>query len=82
LWVEFAENPGVAALAEALQEAGIDVRPDEPPSNANVAGQSGLSAGAISIDSNQPRAAWIWAVADNFRLAAENAVAVAQEFLG
>jgi aspartate-semialdehyde dehydrogenase len=82
LWVEFAENPGVAALAEVLQEAGIDVHPDEPPSNANIAGQSGLSAGAITIDSNQPRAAWIWAVADNFRLAAENAVAVAREFLG
>jgi aspartate-semialdehyde dehydrogenase len=82
LWVEFAENPGGAALAEALQEAGIDVRPDDPPSNANIAGQSGLSAGAITVDSNQPRAAWMWAVADNFRLAAENAVAVAREFLG
>ncbi len=79
LWVEFAENPGVAALADALRDAGIDVRPDEPPSNANVAGQSGLSVGAIAIDSNQPRAAWMWAVADNFRLTAENAVAVAQE---
>jgi aspartate-semialdehyde dehydrogenase len=79
-WIEFAENPGVAALAEILQEAGIDVRSDEPPSNVSIAGQSGLSAGAIAIDSNQPRAAWIWAVADNFRLAADNAVAVAREF--
>jgi aspartate-semialdehyde dehydrogenase len=81
LWVEFAENPGIAALAAALSDAGIDVRPDDPPSNANIAGQSGLSAGAITVDSNQPRAAWIWAVADNFRLAAENGVAVATEFL-
>lgn len=81
LWVEFAENPGAKALAEILQEAGIDVRPDEPPSNANIAGQSGVSAGAIAVDSNQPRAAWIWAVADNFRLAAENAATVARELL-
>jgi len=80
MWIEFAENPGVEALGKALSDAGIDLRPDDPPSNANVAGQSGLSAGAIAIDSNQPRAAWIWAVADNFRLAAENAVAVAAEF--
>jgi aspartate-semialdehyde dehydrogenase len=79
LWVEFAENPTVKALAQALEEAGIDVRFDEPPSNANVSGQGGLSAGAIAIDSNQPRAAWIWAVADNFRLTVENAVAVALE---
>ena len=81
LWVEFAENPGVKALGEILTEAGIDVRPDDPPSNALIAGQSGLSAGAIAVDSNQPRAAWIWAVADNFRLVAENAVAAAQPFL-
>ncbi len=81
LWVEFAENPGVKVLGEILEEAGIDVRPDDPPSNALIAGQSGLSAGAIAVDPNQPRAAWIWAVADNFRLAAENAVAVAQPFL-
>jgi len=79
--VEFEETPTVKELAAALEEAGIDVRPDEPPSNANIAGQSGLSAGAIALDSNQPRAAWIWAVADNFRLAAENAVAVARERL-
>jgi len=51
---------GVEALGKALSDAGIDLRPDDPPSNANVAGQSGLSAGAIAIDSNQPRAAWIW----------------------
>jgi aspartate-semialdehyde dehydrogenase len=82
LWIEFAENPGIEGIASALQAAGIDVHPDDPPSNANIAGQNGLSAGAISIDSNQPRAAWIWAVADNFRLAAENAMAVAQEFFG
>ena len=81
LWVEFAENPGAEKIGEILREAGIDVRADEPPSNALIAGQSGLSAGAIAADSNQPRAAWIWAVADNFRLAAENAVAAAQPFL-
>lgn len=81
LWVEFAENPGVETLAEILKEAGIDVRPDDPPSNALIAGQGGLSAGAIAVDANQPRAAWIWAVTDNFLLTAENAVAAAQPFL-
>jgi len=79
LWIEFEENPGPAALASALADAGIDVRPDEPPSNAGIAGQSGLSAGAIAVDRNQPRACWMWMVADNLRLAAENAIAVAKE---
>ena len=80
-WVEFEENPGAEALAKALAEAGLDVRRDEPPSNVGMAGQSGLSIGAIIVDHNQPRACWFWLVSDNLRLAAENAVAVAQESL-
>lgn len=83
LWIEFEENPGVKALASALadvgNDAGIDVRPDEPPSNAGIAGQSGLSVGAMAVDRNNPRACWMWMVADNLRLAAENAIAVAKE---
>jgi len=80
-WVEFEENPGADKLAKALAEAGLDVRQDEPPSNVGMAGQSGLSIGAIIVDHNQPRACWFWLVSDNLRLAAENAVAVAQESL-
>jgi aspartate-semialdehyde dehydrogenase len=80
-WVEFEENPGADALAKALADAGLDVRQDEPPSNVGMAGQSGLSIGAIIVDHNQPRACWFWLVSDNLRLAAENAVAVAQESL-
>jgi aspartate-semialdehyde dehydrogenase len=79
VWIEFEENPGSKALARALAEAGLDVRPDDPPSNVSIAGQSGLSVGAIAADPNQPRAAWFWMVADNLRLAAENALAVARE---
>ncbi len=79
IWIEFEEIPGAEALASSLSGAGIDVRPDEPPSNAGIAGQSGLSVGAIRPDRNHPRAMWIWMVADNLRLAAENAIAVAKE---
>ena len=80
-WVEFEENPGVEALHRALNGKGMDVRPDEPPSNVGVAGQNGLSVGAISVDSNQPRACWFWMASDNFRLAAENAVEVMKEYV-
>jgi aspartate-semialdehyde dehydrogenase len=81
VWVEFEENPGADALARMLAAAGIDVRPDEPPTNAAIAGQSGLSAGAIAVDRNNPRACWFWLVTDNLRLAAENAMAVGKERL-
>lgn len=80
-WVEFEENPGVEALQSALHGEGIDVHPDEPPSNVGVAGQSGLSVGAVSVDVNHPRACWFWMASDNFRLAAANAVAVMKEFV-
>jgi len=81
VWVEMEDNPGPEVLAKALEATGIDVRPDDPPSNANIAGQSGLSVGAIAVDPNQPRACWIWMVADNLRLSAENAVSAARGFL-
>jgi aspartate-semialdehyde dehydrogenase len=79
VWVEFEENPGVKRLEQTLSDARIDVRPEDPPSNAKVAGESGLSVGAIAPDANLPRACWLWAVSDNLRLAGENAVAVARE---
>lgn len=81
VWVEFEENPGPAALARALAETGLDVRSGDPPSNAGIAGQAGLAVGAIAQDPNQSRACWLWMVADNLRLAAENAVAVARQVL-
>jgi aspartate-semialdehyde dehydrogenase len=80
-WVEFEENPGVEALNRALDGNGIDVRTDEPPTNIGVAGQNGLSVGAISVDPNQARACWFWMASDNFRLSAENAVAVMKEWV-
>jgi len=81
IWVEFDDIPDLTFVAEGLAVAGFDVRPDDPPTNVSVAGMSGLSVGAIGADPNQPRACWIWMVADNLRLVAENALAVAKGFL-
>ena len=41
-----------------------------------VAGQSGLIAGDIRLDRNNPRAAWVWLVCDNLRAVADSAVAL------
>jgi aspartate-semialdehyde dehydrogenase len=81
LWVEFEENPGAEAIGKTLAAAGVDVRGDdlEPPNNIGIAGQSGIAVGAIALDRNHPSACWIWMVADNLRLSADNAVAVARE---
>ncbi len=79
VWVEFDDAVDAEQIAKILTAADVDVRPDEPPSNANIAGQSGLSVGNIHADHNNSRACWIWMVADNLRLSAENAIAVSKE---
>ena len=73
--------PGIEAIVDALTSNDIDVRGNdhEPPTNVGVAGQRGITVGAIAPDRNQPRAFWFWMVADNLRIAAENAVEVVRE---
>jgi aspartate-semialdehyde dehydrogenase len=84
LWVEFEDNPGAAFFEQALAGEQIEVRgPDlDPPHIVGIAGQDGLALGAIRQDRNNPRAVWFWLVADNIRIVAENAVAVARTLIG
>lgn len=74
-WVEFESAVSLAPLAEALASFQIEVRDgtQETPGAVDAAGQSGLIAGDIRVDRNNPRAAWIWIVADNLRLTADAA---------
>jgi len=80
-WVEFREVPDLEALENGLATDGIEVHGGdvEPPTNVGQAGQGGIAVGAITPDRNRAEAVWLWFVADNVRLAAENAVAVARE---
>jgi aspartate-semialdehyde dehydrogenase len=82
-WVEFENFPGIEALENALVAGPIEVRSGEfePPNNVGQAGQGGIAVGAIAPDRNNADAAWFWVVADNLRLTAENAVAVARELV-
>lgn len=83
LWVEFETRPGIDALNAALATPLIEVRAkdEEAPSNVGATGFSGITVGSIVADRNSPRACWFWLVADNLRLAADNAVEVARELL-
>ncbi len=82
-WIEFEEAPDVISLEEALSGDWIDVRAGdlEPPDNAGIAGQSGISVGAITPDKNNGSAVWLWLAADNLRLAAETAALIVRETL-
>ena len=84
LWVEFEVNPGVRALEQTLASALIDVRGEdvEAPHVVGMAGQSGIAVGSIATDRNDARAAWFWVAADNLRITAEYAGAVALPLAG
>lgn len=80
-WIEFESRPSATQLSEALASSYVEIRDAdlEPPTNVGVVGQQGIVAGLIEPDRNHSRAMWIWAVADNFRVLVDNAVAVARE---
>jgi len=82
-WIEFESNPGIEALESSLVAGAIEVRGSEfePPTNLGQAGQSGIAVGGILPDRNNAEACWFWVVADNVRLMAENAVAVARQLV-
>ncbi len=80
-WIEFEDAPDVNELEGALGGDWVDVRAEnlEPPDNAGIAGQSGISVGAITPDRNNGSAVWLWLAADNLRLTAETAALIAKE---
>jgi aspartate-semialdehyde dehydrogenase len=81
VWVEFEGETDLEAIESGLACGGIEVlgREFEPPNNVGQAGHGGVAVGAISEDRNQPGSFWFWMAADNLRLAAENALAVARD---
>jgi aspartate-semialdehyde dehydrogenase len=54
---------------------------DEPPSPVQVAGTDLVQIGGMKRDFLNPRGVWFWAVSDNLRLAALNAVSAAKSIL-
>ena len=82
-WVEFDLNPGVETLESTLGFGSVEVRGSEfePPTNVSQAGETGITVGGIVPDRNNPEACWFWIVADNLRITADNAVAVAKQLL-
>jgi len=83
IWAEFESNPGSVAISETLASAQIEVRGAdlEPPTNVGSVGQSGITVGLIESDRNHPKAVWLWAVADNFRVTVDSAIEVARQLL-
>ena len=82
-YAEFASPAPTAQIEAALSGLGAKVAaPDEmPPTNVSVAGESEIQLAKIETDPNVSNGVWIWGVADNLRLAATNAVQIAEEVI-
>lgn len=82
-YAEFASPQPSGQLEDALGNLGVKIaaKGEPAPTNASVAGESEIQIGRIEADANIGSGAWLWGVADNLRLAATNAVRIAEGLL-
>jgi aspartate-semialdehyde dehydrogenase len=82
-YAEFASPEPLEQLATAFANLGVKIgAPADPaPTNVSVAGESEIQLAPIASDPSVAAGVWIWGVADNLRLAATNAVRIAEELL-
>jgi aspartate-semialdehyde dehydrogenase len=80
VWAEFDSDVTAEELATDFFADNFDFRGDdeEIPTNVGSAGQGGIAVGDVRADRNHPRAFWFWLAADNLKLAADNAISVAE----
>jgi aspartate-semialdehyde dehydrogenase len=83
LYVETSRPVPVEKLRQALVGKRVRMRrASEPaPSQVEVTGSSGILLDAITADGEHAAGVWIWAAVDNLRLAAENAVEIAESLI-
>lgn len=82
-YADFPAPADVAEIEQALLAVGLGVEPagSPRPTNMSVAGQSQAALGQVARDRAVAAGYWIWGAADNVRLVAANAVAIAEGLL-
>jgi aspartate-semialdehyde dehydrogenase len=83
IYAELREKPEPETFARAAAAVGVRImgEEDDAPSNVSVAGEGQAVFGRMERDPNVARGWWIWGAADNLRLAATNAVQIAENLL-
>lgn len=79
LYIEFEKGPGLDAVVEALAGERVSVTQgaEDTPSNVSAAGQSEIQV-RVRSDAQREPGFWLWAVADNLKVAGLNAVECAE----
>lgn len=75
--------PSAEAISSSFASIGakIPAADDPSPDNVSVAGESHIQLGQITADPNVAGGVWLYGVADHLRLAASNAVRIAEELI-
>ena len=83
IYVEFEQPYSPEEITSALQGAGVNIsKPGESaPTNVSVAGSHEISLAPVARDANVQCGYWLWGAVDNIRLAADNAVRIAEKIL-
>ncbi len=83
-FMAYAEIRSADRLAESLAAAGLkfEAETEAAPTSVGVAGEPRPVLGRPEQDPNAERGWWFWGAADNLRVAAANAVAIAENLLG
>jgi aspartate-semialdehyde dehydrogenase len=81
IYVETAEQAAPEEWARALAGERVELRrhADDAPTQVEAAGSGGIQVDAVVPDALCPQGVWIWAAVDNLRLAALNAVEIAEK---
>jgi aspartate-semialdehyde dehydrogenase len=85
LFLQLAGSPTVDAVASCLESSGksIIVHSDKglSPSPVTVVGSDALHVARLEADPGRPGAFFLWAIADNLRVAASNALQIAENLM-
>ncbi|MGH9681711.1 MAG: Asd/ArgC dimerization domain-containing protein [Candidatus Acidiferrales bacterium] len=82
-YAEFQAPPELNALTERLAASGLKLTPagEEPPTNVSVVGEECPVLGTPERDPSIANGVWLWGAADNLRVPAKAAVAIAEKLL-
>jgi aspartate-semialdehyde dehydrogenase len=81
-YAEFEKPEDTEQLAEAFENLGVKIEArGEAPTNVSVAGENEIHMASVETDPSYASGAWFWGMADNLRLAATNAVRIAEDLV-
>jgi aspartate-semialdehyde dehydrogenase len=83
LYVETSHPVAAEKLRQALIGNRVHMRrvSEQAPSQVEATGSSSILLDTITADGQHPSGVWLWAAVDNLRLAAENAVEIAESLI-